>query len=859
MPPFQAACPSNQIAFDFMSESDVTQPRAGAVAAAAFAPAGPARGFVPVVAGVSALGILILAIASSGAGTPLLLTILSTLAMFGVFFLFGLMAGHIRVGERLEGADFARAIPEGLDRGVLVTRRDGTPLYTNKMLEEFTGRTASGEAASLDAAFGSDGAAREALFRLTRAAERGDRHREDLRLPAAGGGVTRTLAIETAPFDMGMRRETGPLSLWTVADVTDDRLREAAARQALHDALGHYESAPVGLIAAGRDGTIRHMNATLTRWLGYQTGARTQRVLRLADVLSADAVELLEGAWREGAPDLVTLEIDATREDGRLLPVQLVARSGRDGSRLLALMNRELEAGIAHTGGAGEERFDRFFQSAPFGIASVSADGRIASANSAFARLMLDASSGLNKPAAEVLCRTADKLTRSSVEDSLKQVLAGRASPQPIEITVGGEREQVRRVFLSPLATFGNSREAAMLYVIDATEQKALEAQYAQSSKMEAVGKLAGGIAHDFNNVLTAIIGFSDLLLQTHRTSDPAFKDIKNIQSSAYRAAGMVRQLLSFSRRQTLQAESLQLDEVLAENASMLRTSVGEKIALKIQPSRDLWYVKVDKTEFDRVILNLSVNAGDAMPGGGSLTVRTANVTERESQKLGLDGMPIGEYVMVEVSDTGSGMPPDVIAKIFEPFFTTKDVGKGTGLGLSTVYGIVKQSGGFIYVTSEVGKGTAFRVYLPRYIPDIDDTVVAVKEKKKDRPADLTGTGRVLLVEDEDVVRSFAVRALKRQGYEVLEASTGVEALEIMSENEGRIDIVVSDVVMPEMDGPTLFKELRRRNPTIKVIFVSGYPNEAFRETLGTEDFAFLPKPFSLPQLAAKVKEELAK
>jgi two-component system, cell cycle sensor histidine kinase and response regulator CckA len=240
------------------------------------------------------------------------------------------------------------------------------------------------------------------------------------------------------------------------------------------------------------------------------------------------------------------------------------------------------------------------------------------------------------------------------------------------------------------------------------------------------------------------------------------------------------------------------------------------------------------------------------------LSIRSANITERDSQKLDLDGMPVAEYVMIEVADTGSGMPADVMAKIFEPFFTTKDVGKGTGLGLSTVYGIVKQSGGFIYVSSEPGSGTTFRIYLPRHIPEVED-VADPKVKKKEASTDLTGTGRVLLVEDEDVVRSFAVRALKRQGYEVLEAGTGVEALEIMAENEGQIDIVVSDVVMPEMDGPTLFKELRRRNPSIKVIFVSGYPNEAFRETLGTEDFAFLPKPFSLPQLAAKVKEELAK
>ena len=421
---------------------------------------------------------------------------------------------------------------------------------------------------------------------------------------------------------------------------------------------------------------------------------------------------------------------------------------------------------------------------------------------------------------------------------------------------------------MSPMVEQATDREAAMLYVVDATEQKALEVQYAQSSKMEAVGKLAGGIAHDFNNVLTAIIGYSDLLLQTHAMSDPAYKDIKNIQGSAYRAAGMVRQLLSFSRRQTLQAESLLLDEVINENTSMLRTSLGEKITLKIQPSRDLWYVKVDKGEFARVILNLTVNARDAMPDGGVLTIKTRNVTERESQKIGREGMPVGEYVAVDVSDTGTGMPADVLEKIFEPFFTTKGVGKGTGLGLSTVYGIVKQSGGFIYADSSPGKGTTFQMFVPRYIPELDEEEPAVAlappkdlgaKDASGKAGDLTGTGRVLLVEDEDVVRSFAVRALTRQGYEVLEASDGQEALDIVAAHNGEIDIVVTDVVMPEMDGPTMFRELRKTNPSIKVIFVSGYPNEAFRETLGSEDVAFLPKPFSLPQLAEKVKTELAR
>jgi two-component system cell cycle sensor histidine kinase/response regulator CckA len=861
MPPFEAFPPTNQIAFDFMSEGNVAAHRGPAPAGAATGGGESAVSHLPVLGAIFALGIVPVAIAASSAGTPILLTLLAAFAVLGVFFLFGVFAGHVRVGDRLLTDDVVRSIADGVDRGLMVSQRDGSILYANAKLEELVGRLGAREVAALDMAFGAELAVREAFFRLNRAADRGDRHGEDFRMASGGGMPQRILRIEVAPLDLGRARETGPAVLWTVHDVTEERMRAAAARQGLVDTLSYYDVAPVGLLTVDAGGTVRHINGTLSRWLGYPNHPLTNRVLRLTDILSAETVALIDGARRDGAADQVSLDIDATRDDGRLLPVRLVSRTGRDGMRLIAFINRESDHGLGLDAPASEVRFARFVQSAPFGIASVSSDGRVTSSNGAFARLMLDANGGIGKHAVDLLCRGDDKAVRVAVEENLRRVLAGKAGGQPVEtvLSVGN----VRRVFMSPMVEQATDREAAMLYVVDASEQKALEAQYAQSSKMEAVGKLAGGIAHDFNNVLTAIIGYSDLLLQTHAISDPAYKDIKNIQQSAYRAAGMVRQLLSFSRRQTLQAEPLLLDEVINENASMLRTSVGEKISIKIQPSRDLWYVKVDKTEFTRVIVNLAVNARDAMPDGGVLSVKTRNITERESQKIGREGMPIGEYVAIEVSDTGTGMPNEVLEKIFEPFFTTKGVGKGTGLGLSTVYGIVKQSGGFVYVDSALGKGTTFQLYLPRFIPETDeDPVAAAPIKEKDvqaKAADLTGTGRVLLVEDEDVVRSFAVRALTRQGYEVLEASDGQEALDIVAEHEGAIDIVVTDVVMPEMDGPTMFRELRKTNPSIKVIFVSGYPNEAFRETLGSEDVAFLPKPFSLPQLAEKVKQELGR
>ncbi|HEV7873456.1 MAG TPA: ATP-binding protein, partial [Enterovirga sp.] len=297
----------------------------------------------------------------------------------------------------------------------------------------------------------------------------------------------------------------------------------------------------------------------------------------------------------------------------------------------------------------------------------------------------------------------------------------------------------------------------------------------------------------------------------------------------------------------------------LSDLSMLLKRLLGERVELDLKHGRDLWFVKADVNQLEQVIVNLAVNARDAMPEGGRLTIRTGNVSAPEATALNLTGMTAADYVLVEVSDTGTGIAPDVVDKIFEPFFTTKEVGKGTGLGLSTVFGIVKQSGGFIYVNSKVGKGTSFCIYLPRHIPD---PVAEPKPEEvvKKPAADMTGQGTILLVEDEDAVRAVNGRALTARGYTVLEAASGVEALDIIDGHGGPIDLVVSDVVMPEMDGPTLLVELRRRYPDLKVVFVSGYAEEAFRKHLPSgEEFNFLPKPFSLKQLVETVKQVIAR
>jgi two-component system cell cycle sensor histidine kinase/response regulator CckA len=385
--------------------------------------------------------------------------------------------------------------------------------------------------------------------------------------------------------------------------------------------------------------------------------------------------------------------------------------------------------------------------------------------------------------------------------------------------------------------------------------QQALQSQLAQSQKMQAVGLLAGGIAHDFNNLLTAISGFCDLLLLRHRAGDPSFADIMQIQQNANRGANLVRQLLAFSRQQTLQPKAHDLTDVLSDVSHLLRRLIGENIKLELQHGRDLGLIFIDLGQMEQVLVNLVVNARDAMPTGGTLTLKTFAEHVVVARPIGNELMQPGEWMGILVSDTGTGMPPDVLVRIFDPFFTTKEVGKGTGLGLSTAIGIINQSGGHLDVASEEGKGTHFTIYLPRYVG-----VATAKEDPTPQVQDTTGSGTILLVEDEDAVRNFAARALKHKGYDVLEADSGITGLEVFRNADKKITLMISDVVMPEMDGPTLYAEICKTRSDLKVIFVSGYTEERLKPLLGdtqNPNVYFLTKPFSLAQLTGLVKEIL--
>jgi two-component system cell cycle sensor histidine kinase/response regulator CckA len=383
-----------------------------------------------------------------------------------------------------------------------------------------------------------------------------------------------------------------------------------------------------------------------------------------------------------------------------------------------------------------------------------------------------------------------------------------------------------------------------------------LEAQLAQTLRLQAVGQLAGGIAHDFNNLLTAMIGFCDLLLLRHRPGDQSFADVMQIRQNANRAASLVRQLLAYSRQQTLQPRMISLSEVLAELAHLLRRLIGGAITLKLEHGRDIYPVLVDQGQVEQVVINLVVNARDAMPEGGTLTIRTTNANIETPMPAAGEMLPPGDYVRIDIVDTGSGIAPEIADRIFEPFFSTKPVGAGTGLGLATVYGIVKQSGGHVVIASKLGEGTTFSVFLPRYAESA--SAAARREGVEETARDLTGAGTILLVEDEDAVRLFSARALRNKGYKVIEARSGEAALVIMGQDGEPIDLLITDVVMPEMDGPALVEEVRQRRPDMKVIFISGYAESAFRQQASDGSMLhFLAKPFSLKQLATKVKDVL--
>ena len=491
----------------------------------------------------------------------------------------------------------------------------------------------------------------------------------------------------------------------------------------------------------------------------------------------------------------------------------------------------------------------------PFGMALVDRDGRFLQMNDGFVRAAaVDRAAPPLYPGDLVV-----REDKAAVADAIRRFASGATHSTDMAVRLKDHPDEPVALTIAGARGLGDA--AVLLSLKDNSEESRLKREVAQATKMQAVGQLAGGVAHDFNNILTAIIGHCDLMMMRHSPGDSDYDDIQQIRTNSNRAAGLTRQLLAFSRQQTLRPQILQLPDVVSEVSNLLKRLMGETVRLDVQHGRDLGPVRADPGQLEQVVVNLAVNARDAMlaaPQKGAinvLSITTRTVSAAEVRQMASDILPVADYTALVVADTGTGIPPDILPKIFEPFFTTKEVGKGTGLGLSTVYGIVKQSGGYIFAETPPGKGAVFTIYLPVHAAGA--VVRAQPARPTGRPAEIWGTGTILLVEDEDMVRAVAERALTRQGYSVLTAENGEAALEVI-EASGRPDLLISDVVMPTMDGPTMVRIVRERYPDLPILFMSGYAEEQLRKSIDLDNVSFLPKPFSVQQLAEAARDVLA-
>jgi two-component system cell cycle sensor histidine kinase/response regulator CckA len=652
-----------------------------------------------------------------------------------------------------------------------------------------------------------------------------NRIRGEILLSGGGNGLTQDQKwwlVSTCPLDMG--RYFGRKGLAVILqDITPHFSHYSQLKHGYASLESFLDKIPIAIVYSNPAGLITGTNKTFCRWLALPREA----------ILGNPLQNFLGEEWLQGKP-LVSGRSTNT------IPFKLLTITSAKSQPLLfcradALFTSEAENGI----------FQQAFSSAAIPAVIIGPEGQVADYNPAFTFMIGEAKAGQN------FFEMVHPAMRSETASKLRRAFERTAPLPPFEIRFNEDTIQTT-TYASHLTQEDDS-PALLLQFLDISEQKRLERQFIQSQKMQAVGQLAGGIAHDFNNLLTAMIGYCDLLLQRYLPNDPAYSDVMQIKQNANRAANLVRQLLAFSRQQTLQPKIVHMTDNLAELSALLRRLIGAGIELKMTHGRDLWPVKVDVSQLEQVIINLAVNARDAMINGGLLTIRTRNFQCLQQQRMGHDLVSKGDYVMIEVIDTGHGIAPEHLEYIFEPFFSTKEIGEGTGLGLSTVYGIVKQTGGFVLVESTIDEGTNFKILLPRYVGP-EEALIPSSDASS---GDLTGGGTILLVEDEDAVRMFSARALREKGYRVIEAASGEAALKSLDQGE-TFDLLITDVVMPKMDGPTLSKKIRDRYPDTKTIFISGYTEDTFRKNLDhNAKIHFLGKPFTLKDLASKVKEVL--
>ncbi len=620
----------------------------------------------------------------------------------------------------------------------------------------------------------------------------------------------------------------GDLLIWRIARRQPDMLATLVKRvSGLEGDL--FAQSGVLVTAVDDQGRILAANAAFVERHGGNRAELVGRHFGEVAEFRDNAIRLL--AEGESAPPmrLVHVPVDGAKQEGAglMLMIDMVEQSQPDSSNMLALLDL-----------------------LPLGLALVDRDGRFLTMNKAF-----KVAGGIRESHPPVYPGDlVIKEDKAAVADAVRRNARGPAMSGDLPIRLNAQPAEPVALTVAGLRGLGEA--AVLLLLKDNSEEAKLKRQVAQATKMQAVGQLAGGVAHDFNNILTAIIGHCDLMLMRHAPGDSDYDDIQQIKSNSNRAAGLTRQLLAFSRQQTLRPQVLQLPDVVSEVSHLLKRLLGETVQLVVKHGRDLFPVRADPGQLEQVIVNLAVNARDAMAGkgGGTLTIQTYSVKADQVAELGSDILPTADYSALSIADTGTGIAANVLGKVFEPFFTTKEVGKGTGLGLSTVYGIVKQSGGYIFADSKVGEGTRFTIYLPAHQVEAK---TSRSRAAKPQESELWGTGTVLLVEDEPMVRTVAERALTRHGYKVLTANNGEDALEILNAGE-EVNLLISDVVMPLMDGPTMVREARKDRPELPILFMSGYAEEQLRKSIDIDHVAFLPKPFSVQELAEAVRDVLA-
>ncbi|MDH5488786.1 MAG: PAS domain-containing protein [Rhodospirillaceae bacterium] len=771
---------------------------------------------------------------------------------------------------------------------LMITTLAGDSVYANRAFRDLfrrdlfgrdveTGKTVPNVLSDLSLA-DDDDVSGEKLDHLLAQASSGAEDWEEIEIWRNFGGK---LLIQR--WRLGARPLSGrgeKLIAWTARDVTAAYEMEITRKREgdlLSDLL---DNLPVGFFSVNGNGEIVFANEVLCSWLGVSLAEMKSGRVSFADFVIASGSFGPSNENNEGqdeTDDGLNGEVTLQAHDGTTFRAFLF-QSGRlnnDGD-LLYTRSVVVRDNPGRRRKTEEGRMDAreiarklywLFDEAPVSIILLDLQGNVTDCNRAIQRMLgIHRDAIISRPFTDLLA----KEDTGDVAAQLSKVVMGisRAAHLEVRMPASGGREVMASLYASRMEDAFGEVTGLVIHFIDTTEQKHLEIQFAQSQKMQAIGQLAGGIAHDFNNLLTAMIGFSDLLLARHGPDDPSFADIQQIKQNANRATNLVRQLLTFSRKDSLELVVFDPNEALSDLSSMLGRLLESPIELNMENEPELGMVKMDRNQFDQVIINLAVNAKDAMRRGGQLTVRTANLNLEKPMQRGMDLVPAGEFVTIDVIDTGIGIRKEDMGRIFEPFFSTKEVGEGTGLGLSTVYGIVHQAGGYVFVDSAPGEGTTFTVLLPCHVSKSERRPRAVDgigtqslqgESASMLTADLTGVGTILLVEDEDAVRMFATRALKNKGYEVLEAANGEVALDVINSTDAHIDLIVTDVVMPGMDGHTLVQFVRQEMPDVKVIFISGYTDNVIPGGFGKGDYSFLPKPFSLKDLASKVKEVLEK